>query len=145
MSGNPLRVLPHRAPMVMIDSFEVESPDRARAVKTFAPGSYCAGGPVVDQGALIECIAQTVAALYGSRVASAGGPPPAGMLVGVNDFGFHGVARVGVPLEIAVEVTRRLPPFCLASGSVHQAGNLIASGGMKFHISEGTGGGIEKA
>lgn len=129
-------ILPHRPPMVMIDRLVEVGGDSAVAVKTFDAGSYGTDGEFVSEGALIEGLAQTVAALYGSDGLKRGRAPGKGMLVGVSDFRFYARARVGRRLELAVTVTRRIAPFCIAEGKVTEDGIIVAEGGMKFYLEE---------
>jgi len=133
-------ILPHRPPMVMIDALVRCEGDSAEAAKTFAAGGYGSEGGIVLEAALIECLAQAVAAFQGRQARQAGREPPRGMLVGVSDFAFHRPARCGRPLRLTVEVTRRLGPFVLAAGRVEQDGALVAEGNLKFHTEEDDGG-----
>jgi predicted hotdog family 3-hydroxylacyl-ACP dehydratase len=133
-------LLPHRPPMVMVDALVRCEDDSAVAVKTFAEGSYGTDGGCVLEGALIECLAQTVAALHGHRAHQGGGRVPRGLLVGVTDFAFRRPASCGRPLQLTVRITRRLGPFCLAAGRIEQDGSLVAEGELKFHLEEDRGG-----
>jgi 3-hydroxyacyl-[acyl-carrier-protein] dehydratase len=133
-------LLPHRPPMVMVDALVRCDGDSAAAVKTFAQGSYGTDGGGVLESALIECLAQTVAALHGYRAHQSGGRAPRGLLVGVTDFAFCRPAQCGRPLRLTVQITRRLGPFCLAAGRIEQDGSLVAEGELKFHLEEGSDG-----
>ena len=126
--------------MVMIDALVRAEGDLATAVKTFDRESYGAEGGRVLESALIECLAQTVAALEGRNAGRSGRRPPAGMLAGVDHFVFHRRARCDCPLQLTVTVTRRIGPFCLASGRVEQDGAVLAEGNLKFYLMEENGG-----
>ena len=129
-------ILPHRPPMVMLDALVRSGGDAAVATKTFAPDSYGVHEGRVLESALVECLAQTVAALHGQRARQDGRPPAMGMLVGVSDFVFHRPGQCGSPLTLSVEVTRRLGPLVLALGRVEQNGELVAEGYVKLHVQE---------
>jgi predicted hotdog family 3-hydroxylacyl-ACP dehydratase len=129
-------ILPHRAPMVLIDALVHCDADSAVAEKTFAPESYGADGGQVAEAALIECLAQTMAALAGQAARDAGDRPSAGVLAGVRGFAFHRPARCGRPLRLAVEIERRLGPLCRAAGRIEQDGALVAEGELTFYIGE---------
>jgi predicted hotdog family 3-hydroxylacyl-ACP dehydratase len=131
-------ILPHRSPMVLLDRVLSADDEKARATRTFASGAYGTEGALVSEPAIIEALAQTVAALQGIRAARMGLKPGPGMLVGISDFAFHDEARIGMPVELSVTVTRRLPPFCLADTQATQNGRIIAEGTMKFFLEEGT-------
>lgn len=133
-------ILPHRPPMVMIDALVRCDGESAVAVKTFWPEGYGSDGERVIEVALIECLAQTMAAFQGKETARRAGRRPArGMLVGVSGFAFHLPARCGRPVRLRVEVIRRLGPLCLAAGRVEQDGALVAEGNLKFYIEEERG------
>jgi len=133
-------ILPHRPPMVMIDALVRAEGDLATAVKTFDRESYGAEGGRVLESALIECLAQTVAALEGRNARQSGRRVPGGILAGVDHFVFHRRARCDCPLQLTVTVTRRIGPFCLASGRVEQDGAVLAEGNLKFYLMEENGG-----
>lgn len=131
-------ILPHRPPMALVDRVLSADDENARATKTFGPDDYGTENGFVSEPAIIECLAQTVAALQGIRAMRMGLKPGPGMLVGVNDFAISDEVRAGVPVEFSVTVTRRLPPFCLADVRAIQDGRTIAEGTMKFFLEEGT-------
>ncbi len=130
------KLLPHRSPMVMIDSVEGTGADSARALRVFGPDDYGVHDGLVLEEVLVESLAQTVAAFMGLASVAAGRAPAAGMLVGVNDMRFHDEVPAGVQVVFEAVITRRLPPFFLADGKVTVADRVVAEGSMKFHITE---------
>jgi 3-hydroxyacyl-[acyl-carrier-protein] dehydratase len=128
-------LIPHRPPMVLIDALGECTAQAAEAVKTFLPDSCGVREGYVQQGALIEALAQTAAALFGRQARAQGRGVGVGMLVGVSAFRFHAPVRCGEPLKLSVTVTRHLPPLCLAEGRVWKGGLLVAEGSLKFYIS----------
>ena len=129
-------LIPHRPPMLMIDALKRCDADSAVATKTFRAGSYGLHDGRVIEAALIECVAQAVAALHGS---SSGAQPHAGMLVGVTDFKYYSPAEADRELEVTVEITKRLGPLCMANGRVSQGEVPVAEGRLKFYIEEDAG------
>ena len=129
-------LLPHRPPMVMIDAVVKCGAHCARATKRFTEGSYGLDGDHVTEPALIECLAQTVAAMHACNARRSGRPPGQGLLVGVSDFEFHCRAERDVELELTVKITKRLGPLCRATGSITQGGRVVAEGSLKFYIEE---------
>jgi 3-hydroxymyristoyl/3-hydroxydecanoyl-(acyl carrier protein) dehydratase len=127
-------LLPHRPPLVMIDRLVDACPESARAQKTFFPDSYGADGDSVCDAALVECLAQTVAAAQGETTRRLGLPPERGMLVGVSGFRFHRQARLGEPLELSIEIVKRLGAMILVNGRIAQNGNAVADGTLKFFV-----------
>jgi predicted hotdog family 3-hydroxylacyl-ACP dehydratase len=135
----PERVLPHRLPILLVDALLSMGDTHGLAQKTFREGDYGAEGGFVIEGALIECLAQTVAAIHGLKAFNQGCAVAPGMLVGVEDFAIFSRAVVGRSIEMAVEITRRLGPFCLADGVIRQESKTIAQGCLKFYIEGETG------
>lgn len=136
MDRDLVKILPHRPPMVMIDTLVRCDTQSAVALQTFNEGDYGVSGDSVLEPALIECLAQTVAAMYGSLALASGLSPGMGMLVGVSDFRLYGPARLGLALELVTEVTKRLGPFCLVAGTITQGEALIARGNLKFYVED---------
>jgi len=87
--------------------------------------------------ALVECVAQTVAAAMGYR-AQAKGEPDAigegGMLVSVSAFRIISPASVGKPLHVEVQEIKRFGPMLLVSGRVSCEGKVIASGELTLRL-----------
>ena len=130
-------ILPHRSPMILIDSLVRCDADSATTVKTFAAGAYGTGeGGRVLESAIIESLAQTVAAIAGVAARRSSRRPGRGMLVGVSDFAFLGPVLCDLPIELTVQVTRRLGRFCLAAATARQDGIVLAQGDLKFYIEE---------
>jgi predicted hotdog family 3-hydroxylacyl-ACP dehydratase len=136
MNINLLELLPQRPPMVMIDELTHCDQTSATAVKTFSKHDYGAAEEGVLEPALIECLAQTMAAAYGLIARSAGEAPAIGMLVGVSNFRFHRRAAIGKILELSTSLLKRLGPLSLIKGSIRQDGVLIAEGELKFFVGE---------
>jgi predicted hotdog family 3-hydroxylacyl-ACP dehydratase len=139
MNDEMAALIPHRPPMVMIDALVRCDAAGAVATKTFVEGSYGVDGHRVLEPALIECLAQAVAAWHRRQAQESGRPsarPRRGMLVGVSGFTFHRPAEQGRELELTVEITKELGAFCLANGRVRQGGVAVAEGALKFYIEE---------
>lgn len=131
------QILPHRPPMVLIDSLIRCDAETAEAAKTFTGADYGldADGRVAEP-MLIECLAQTVAAAHGYRARLHGHKPADGMLVGVSGFDFSRPARQGEPLRLATRITHRLGQFLVVEGSIRTGEELIAAGAMKLYIED---------
>ncbi|MDO9532503.1 MAG: hypothetical protein Q7O12_10290 [Deltaproteobacteria bacterium] len=130
-------LLPHRPPMLMLDSILEAGTGRLLAEKIFQPDDYGVSEGQVLAGALIEAMAQAVAAIQGLAAASQGDLPPKGMLVGVEGLTVLAPVNLGRRLAILVEITRQLRPFIMADGSIFQDGTLIAKGCLKFFVEGG--------
>jgi predicted hotdog family 3-hydroxylacyl-ACP dehydratase len=134
--SNPLdNLLPHRPPMLWIRALMRCTDTEATATATFQEGDFPVGNGAVSEIALVECIAQTVAAAQGERARRSGksGAPIGGMLAAVTDFRIQAPAPVGKPLDIDVRELKRFGPMLLVSGQVKYEGQLIASGQLSLY------------
>ena len=136
-SGDLARLLPHRPPMLMIDALTSCAEDAATARKTFRQGDYGTAGERVLEPVLIECLAQTLAAMQGHNAQKRNQKTGFGMLVGVDDFVFRGAAQCGKELTLTVAITKSFRPFVLATGQVRQGDAVIAEGTLKVYLEEG--------
>ncbi len=130
-------LIPHRPPMRLLDRLLQADSEEALAVKTFRENDYGLDGDVVGEPALIECIAQTVAAMHGYEKINSGESPGLGYLVGLAGFSIFAQPRQGQELIIKVRTIKRLGAMCLVSGSIHCSDQLQAEGQLKFFIPEG--------
>ena len=62
-------LIPHRAPMLFIETLVAHEPGVARATACFPPGHYGERGGRATEPALFECVAQTMAALKEAEAA----------------------------------------------------------------------------
>lgn len=132
-------ILPHRAPMVWIDAIIECDDESATSTKVFSGDDYGAECSKIPETVLIECLAQTIAAMNGVSARRLGRPVARGMLVGVDGFEFCRSARAGVKFEFFVRITRKLGPFVFAEGTVRHEGEVTAKGNLKFYVEENDG------
>lgn len=135
----PEQIIPHRPPILMLRSWDKIDGTGAVAKQLFQAGDYAVEGERVAESALIECLAQAVAAIPGFAAMNQGRSPAQGMLVGVEDFEVFAPAMAGHELEIVVEITRSLGPFSLAEGSISQDGETVARGCLKLYVEDDSG------
>lgn len=127
-------LLPHRGRAVMIDALLEVSPESGAAAKTFRAGDYGLDGETVCETALVECVAQTTAALFGcQRLANPVGSG-LGFLAALSSFSFLRSAGADEPLRIEVRIDRVLGPMCVVSGRVLRGGELLAAGELKIYL-----------
>ena len=127
-------VIPHRPPMRLIDTLDAWSEEAAQASVVFDPAHLAVDDGRVTEAALVECLAQTVAAMEGARAAAAGTGGQLGMLCGVADFTVLRRPRAGERLEIRVRAEKRLGTMLLAAGEVWCNGSVAASGALKLSV-----------
>ena len=124
-------LMPHRAPMRWIDALTHCTDTAASATAFFRADHFAVAGGSVLEAALVECVAQTVAAAMGHRAHTRGQPDLIsinGMLVAVSSFRISSRPPVGKLLHIEVRELKRFGPMLLISGLVSCEGQIIASG-----------------
>jgi predicted hotdog family 3-hydroxylacyl-ACP dehydratase len=128
-------LLPHRAPMLWIDALTRCTATEATAIANFQEGDFAVGNGSLLETALVECMAQTVAAAQGERAHRSGktGASVSGMLAAVTDFRIQAPAPIGKRLQIEVRELKRFGPMMLVSGEVKCEGQLIASGQLSLY------------
>ena len=129
------RLIPHRAPMQWIDAL-IECTDTAAAASAcFDAEHFAVADGSVLETALVECVAQTVAAAQAHRAQTRGQSDQAdqGMLLAVSGFRLQSRPPVGKPMQIEVRELRRLGPMLAVSGVVSCAGQPIASGELTLY------------
>jgi len=128
-------LLPHRPPMLWIQALTRCTETEATAITIFKANDFAVANGAVSETALVECMAQTVAAAQGERARRSGkaGVAVGGMLAAVTDFRIHSCALIGKPLQIEVRELKRFGPMLLVSGEVKRENILIASGQLSLY------------
>ncbi len=135
MPENLELLLPHREPMRWIQSLDQCDDTTARATVTFEPDHFAVADTQVVETALVECVAQTVAAATGHRAQRGGMPRAAdsGVLAAVSGFQIQSPPPLGKPIQITVRELTRLDRMLLVEGAVSCEGQLIARGNLKLY------------
>jgi len=107
----------------------------ASAVAEFGPDHFAVVDGLVSASALVECMAQTVAAAAGQRARCRGesGSPAGRMLAAVTNFRIVSRPPAGARLRIEVQERRRLGPMLQVTGVVSQEGLAIATGELTVY------------
>ena len=126
-------LIPHRPPICWIDSLVECTETEAKATVSFSKNHFAVHDGKIAESALVECVAQTVAAGFGwlSRQTGTDGKPAGGVLAAVTRFTVEQAIPLETPLEISVKQLKRLGPMVMIGGRITSAGQLIAAG----HIS----------
>ncbi len=128
-------LIPHRAPMRFIDALVECTNTSAVATTCFSADAFAVTDGLVLETALIECVAQTVAAALGQR----GGKPGQaerlgnGMLVAVSNFKITTRPAAGKTLRIEVHELKRLGLMLMISGNITCEGHPVAGGEMTLY------------
>ena len=128
-------LLPHRAPMLWIDALTECTDDIARATARFNADHFATENGAILETALVECMAQTVAAAKGHRADSGGhsGEISGGMLAAVSNFQIHSRLLADKTLTIEVREVKRFGPMLLVNGQIFCEGKRIASGDLTLY------------
>jgi 3-hydroxyacyl-[acyl-carrier-protein] dehydratase len=128
-------LLPHRPPMLWIDALTAWTETSATATARFDAEHFALADASVLETALVECVAQTVAAALGQRSQTRGRPDRArgGMLAAVSNFHVHARPPAGKTFCIEVTELKRFGPMLLVSGVVSSDGQTIASGELTLY------------
>ena len=135
MSAAVEELMPHRPPMCWIGTLVECTDTTAVATASFTDDSLAVADGWVLETALVECVAQSLAAAMGQRTRTLGksGIPISGMLTSVSDFRIHSRAPAGKLLRIEVRELRRLGMMLMVSGTVSCEGRTVASGELTLY------------
>lgn len=130
-------LIPHRAPMRFINALTSCNGTTATATACFEQNDFAVADGKVLESALVECVAQTVAAALGHRAQSGGGGKPGtapnGMLVAASNFKIASRPSVGKILNIEIRETKRLGPMLMIAGTISCDGQVVASGELSLY------------
>lgn len=128
-------LIPHRPPMRWIESLIECTDTTAIATARFDAGHFAVSNGEISETALVECVAQTVAAALGQRMKARGNSAAAnhGMLAAVSNFKIHARPPLGETLTIEVRELKRLGPMLLIASIISCAGQTIAAGELSLY------------
>jgi predicted hotdog family 3-hydroxylacyl-ACP dehydratase len=130
-------LIPHRAPMRFIDALVECKDTTAVATVCFRADSFAVADGLVLESALVECVAQTVAAALGQRALTHGKSDFAvaatGMLVAVSNFKIQLRPPAGKTLRIEVHEFKRLGLMLRVAGEISCDGQAIATGELTLY------------
>ncbi|MEP6662827.1 MAG: hypothetical protein ABJC04_04085 [Verrucomicrobiota bacterium] len=128
-------LLPHRAPMQWIDALIECDETTAVARVRFHEKHFAVSEGRVCETALVECIAQTVAAAMGERARrkKSLNITSSGMLTGVSNFKIEKPPPLHRELRIEIRESNRLGPMLRIVGKISDDGQIIASGELTLY------------
>lgn len=140
MPANLDTLLPHRAPMQWIEALTDCTDSTASATVHFTDAHFAVTRGMVTETALIECMAQTVAAAAGARSKraaqndeSAANRTGHGMLAAVSSFRIHSPVPLNESLLITVRELKRFGPMLRVAGVISGKQGVIAEGELSLH------------
>jgi predicted hotdog family 3-hydroxylacyl-ACP dehydratase len=128
------QLIPHRPPMVLIDEVIEFGPERIRARRTIRPGDPFVGHDGLDDAALLEVIAQTIAAGDALFARSKGGKVRKGYLTGLTGVKLYGQAAVGESVEVQADCLKRMEGMGLFDVQATVEGRPLAEGRFKLFV-----------
>jgi predicted hotdog family 3-hydroxylacyl-ACP dehydratase len=137
-----LAILPHRTPILLLESVPWLEADRAvgltRPLGLERTGVPRPGDGTVPELLMVEAVAQlaAVAVIVAARAEdpSRHAEPQPGLLAAVPEFRFSGTAPVGARLALWVELERRLGRIVTARGEVYAGARLVGAGRVTIAI-----------
>lgn len=128
-------LLPHRPPMRWVDALVDCTDTTAVATVRIEPEHFAVENGTLLETALVECVAQTVAAALGQRRSASGQNASAnkGMLIGVSNFRIETRPKAGQMLTIETREVKRLGPMLLVAATITCEGELVATGELSFY------------
>jgi predicted hotdog family 3-hydroxylacyl-ACP dehydratase len=129
------QLIPHRAPMRWVEALLDCTETTATATTRFTAEHFAVADGAVIETALVECMAQTVAAALGQRMQASGQPGAGnnGMLAAVSNFKIHSRPPLDQTLTIEVREVKRLGPMLMITGKISCGTELIATGDLSLY------------
>jgi predicted hotdog family 3-hydroxylacyl-ACP dehydratase len=128
-------LIPHRAPMRWVEELVECSETTATVTTRFTAGHFAVHNGAVTETALVECVAQTVAAALGQRMRAGGksGAANQGMLAAVSNFKILSLPPLDKTVTIAVREVKRLGPMLMISANISCEGQTLATGELSLY------------
>jgi predicted hotdog family 3-hydroxylacyl-ACP dehydratase len=127
-------LIPHRAPMVLIDAVTQYGPAEIRAVRAVRAGDPFVTQHGLEDAALLEVIAQTIAAGDALYARSKQGRVIRGYLTGLTGVQVLGRAQCGQTIEVHALCLKRMDGMGLFDVQAAADGAVIASGRFKLYV-----------
>jgi len=129
------RLIPHRAPMRLVDTL-VSVNDGCAVAESVLPQSTMMADREgrIDEVAFMELIAQSYAAFKGYMDRMDGKPPGEGFLVGVRHLEISGTAHAGDRLLTSIRTVAEFGGFAVVEGTVTRGDETLASGTLKLWL-----------
>ena len=120
--------------MVLVDDVPIWGPERIEARRTVRLGDPFVEDGELSDAALIECIAQTIAAGDAQHARDKGGRVVKGYLTGLTNLRFHSRARVGETITLEADCQKRMDGMGLFKAVARVGERLLAEGTFKLYV-----------
>ncbi len=128
------KLIPHRPPMVLIDEVDEWGAERIVARRTVRAGDPFVTATGLDDAALLECIAQTIAAGDACYAQFKGGRVLRGYLTGLTGVQIHSRVGVGETVTVVGLCLKRMDGMGLFDVEARVGERLVASGRFKLFV-----------
>ena len=121
--------------MRWVDALTACTETTATCTVRFSPDHFAVNHGAISETALVECVAQTVAAGLGFRLRTSGNTQTSnnGMLVAVSNFKIMSRPPLDQTLTIEVRELKRLGPMLMIAGMISCNGTLFAQGELSLY------------
>ncbi|MCC6151275.1 MAG: hypothetical protein IT461_13580 [Planctomycetes bacterium] len=134
MSQEFRKLIPHRPPMVLVDDVPVWGPERIEATREVREGDPFVENGELGDAALIECLAQTIAAGDAQHARDKGGRVVKGFLTGLTNLKFYSRAKVGETITLEADCQKRMDGMGLFKAVARVGQRLLAEGTFKLYV-----------
>ena len=129
-----LRLIPQRAPMVMVSGITEAADHYFDTWFLIEGGNIFLKNGIFQESGLIENIAQSAAAMNGYRALREGGPVRKGYIGSINNLEIHALPHAGDRLATRVRETHHVMDTSIIHGEVRMDDQLLAQCEMKVFI-----------
>lgn len=134
MSQEFRKLIPHRPPMVLVDDVPIWGPEHIEALRTVREGQPFVENGEPSDAALIECIAQTIAAGDAQHAREKGGRVVKGFLTGLTNLKFYSRAKVGETITLMADCQKRMDGMGLFKAVAKVGERVLAEGTFKLYV-----------
>lgn len=131
---NAIELIPQKAPFVLVDELVFSEENLARCTFIVPPDHVLVESDVLQEGGLLENMAQTAAAHAGYLASQKSEPIREGFIAAVKDFEVFGLPQVGDQLLTTIRIENQFSGVAVVSGEVWCDERLLASCEMKIFI-----------
>jgi predicted hotdog family 3-hydroxylacyl-ACP dehydratase len=133
---NITKIIPQQVPFVMVDNLLVADEKGFKSTFKVEDTNIFFKADKLQEPALIENIAQTVAAGFGYVNQQAGGEPKIGFIGGISKLKIHALPSLNTKIETTVTHLHRFENIYLVKGENFCNGELLVECEMKIVVQE---------
>lgn len=120
--------------MVLVDDVPIWGAERIEATRTVRAGDPFVENGQLSDAALIECLAQTIAAGDAQHARDKGGRVIKGFLTGLTNLRIYSRAGVGETIQLVADCQKRMDGMGLFRAVATVGDRLLAEGTFKLYV-----------